>query len=248
MPRLYTPPVARRTQAVQASSGSERARLPQRWSGLWLAPLLGLLPVMVAVVIASQGRFGTPGGTPMASAPGATLTPGAAATPVAVVQATSAATPAPPANQQAVATTLAQATALATQAPASGPGVASAAVTVQADAGSTTSSGSGPFRAYRVQPGDTLWFVAQRFGVSAVSIAQASGLQNPDHLRVGQVLTVPSQPGWLYRVQSGETLDQIAARTGVPSPLIASVSNLTTDAVQPGAVILIPDQSAAPGK
>jgi LysM repeat protein len=86
------------------------------------------------------------------------------------------------------------------------------------------------------------------FGVSPASVAQASGLQNADLLRVGQVLTVPSQPGWLYRVQSGETLDQIAARTGVPTALIVSASNLTMDAVQPGDVILIPDQSSARGK
>jgi len=84
--------------------------------------------------------------------------------------------------------------------------------------------------------------------VSAASIAKASGLQNADLLRVGQVLTVPSQPGWLYRVQAGETLDQIAARTGVPSALIASASSVATDAVQPGDVLLIPDQSASRGK
>ena len=91
-------------------------------------------------------------------------------------------------------------------------------------------------------------FVAQMFGVSAASVAQASGLQNPDQLRVGQLLTVPIQPGWLYRVQSGETLDQIAARTGVPSAVILSASKLTVDSVQPGDVILIPDQTAALGK
>jgi LysM repeat protein len=115
-------------------------------------------------------------------------------------------------------------------------------------AGSSAAAAAGLFRAYRVQPGDTVRFVAQMFGVSPASVAQASGLQNADQLRIGQVLTVPSQPGWLYRVQSGETLDQIAARTGVPSALIASTSKLTVDAVQPGDVILIPDQSSARGK
>ena len=50
-----------------------------------------------------------------------------------------------------------------------------------------------------MQPGDTVKFVAQMYGVSPASISQASGLQNPDSLRIGQVLTIPSQPGWLYR-------------------------------------------------
>jgi LysM repeat protein len=107
---------------------------------------------------------------------------------------------------------------------------------------------SGPFRAYRVQPGDTVRFVADMYGVSAASIAQASGLQNADRLRVGQVLTIPIQPGWLYRVQAGETLDQIAARTGVPTEIIASASKLPTDSVRAGDVVLIPDQSIARSK
>ena len=86
------------------------------------------------------------------------------------------------------------------------------------------------------------------YGVSAASISQASGLRNPDLLRVGQVLTIPIQPGWLYRVQPGESLDQIAARTGVSTTIIASASNLATDSVRPGDVILIPDQAVAINK
>ena len=99
--------------------------------------------------------------------------------------------------------------------------------------------------AYRVQPGDTLRFIARTYGVSVASIAQASGLKNADQLRVGQVLTVPDQPGWLYRVQPGESLDQIAARSGVSSDQIASASGLTAASVEPGQVLLIPDGSAA---
>jgi LysM repeat protein len=86
------------------------------------------------------------------------------------------------------------------------------------------------------------------YGVSGASIAQASGLQNPDLLRVGQVLTIPASPGWLYRVQSGETLDQIAARTGVSSNTIASASGLTAASVRQGDVLLIPDNTQALSK
>jgi putative chitinase len=86
--------------------------------------------------------------------------------------------------------------------------------------------------------------IAQTYGISAASIVQASGLRNPDVLRVGQVLTIPAQPGWLYRVQSGETLDQIASRTGVSSSTIASASGLTAASIRAGDVILIPDQTA----
>jgi spore germination protein YaaH len=91
-------------------------------------------------------------------------------------------------------------------------------------------------------------FIARTYGVSAASIAQASGLTNPNQLRVGQVLTIPAHPGWLYRVQPCETLDQIAARTGVATDSIVSASGLTAASVGPGDVILIPDQAAQASK
>jgi spore germination protein len=102
--------------------------------------------------------------------------------------------------------------------------------------------------AYRVKPGDTVRFVAQMYGVSPASVANASGLQNPDRLQVGQVLTIPSQSGWLYRVQPGETLEQISSRTGVSSDTIATVSHLAEATVRAGDVVLIPDSRATKGK
>ena len=118
-------------------------------------------------------------------------------------------------------------------------------MTPTSPAASQAASGPQPFVAYRVQAGDTVKFIARMYGVSPASIAQASGLRNPDLLRIGQVLTIPAQPGWLYRVQTGETLDQIAARTGVSGDVIASASGLTAASVSAGDVILIPDQTAA---
>jgi len=130
----------------------------------------------------------------------------------------------------------------------SGPGATVNGGSPAASQGNSVVAATGPFRAYAVQPGDTVKFVAQMYGVSPASISQASGLQNPDLVRVGQVLTIPAQPGWLYRVQPGESLDQIAARTGVPTPIIVSASKLATDSVRPGDVILIPDQTVAVSK
>ncbi|WP_175583124.1 LysM peptidoglycan-binding domain-containing protein [Nocardia cyriacigeorgica] len=49
-------------------------------------------------------------------------------------------------------------------------------------------------RTHTVEPGDTLWAVAERFygdGNRFHEIAAASGLDNPDAINVGQVLTIP---------------------------------------------------------
>ncbi|QLY32487.1 LysM peptidoglycan-binding domain-containing protein [Nocardia huaxiensis] len=47
---------------------------------------------------------------------------------------------------------------------------------------------------YTVEPGDTLWAIAERFygdGNRYQEIANASGIDNPDAIQPGQVLTIP---------------------------------------------------------
>jgi LysM repeat protein len=297
VPSPYTPPLARRAQAVKSGRFRKRLaavesagrRIPPRWR--WLVPLIGLVPILVAVVLASEGvRLGGPSGQPVATGAVATSTavagrpaPAVAGVPLGPTpitgQAGTNATTGQPSAAQPGGTNGAQTTAGQPNGGAGqtgvGAGQASTAPTTRAadgtsasqpvGAGAGSSAGgnstigggatvagqgntiatSGPFRAYAVQPGDTVKFVAQMYGVSPASISQASGLQNPDQLRIGQVLTIPAQPGWLYRVQPGESLDQIAARTGVTTAIIASASNLATDSVRAGDVILIPDRAGA---
>jgi murein DD-endopeptidase MepM/ murein hydrolase activator NlpD len=69
---------------------------------------------------------------------------------------------------------------------------------------------------YRVQPGDTLWDVASKLGVSSRQLAQANNLRDPDHIEAGRALVVPSRsagPG--RRAVSGPVP---ATRWGCPVP------------------------------
>jgi LysM repeat protein len=45
---------------------------------------------------------------------------------------------------------------------------------------------------YVVQPGDSLWSIAARFGVSVQAIAAANHLANQQMLHVGQTLIIPT--------------------------------------------------------
>jgi LysM repeat protein len=44
---------------------------------------------------------------------------------------------------------------------------------------------------YTVQPGDTLFTIARKLGVSMTDLQNANGLLNPNMLQVGQKLRVP---------------------------------------------------------
>jgi spore coat assembly protein SafA len=106
---------------------------------------------------------------------------------------------------------------------------------------------------YVVVPGDTMFQIAQRFGVSLEALIQANPqVVDPDWIEVGQELCIPSvgmRPsfpnGRPYTVQSGDTLFEIARRNGLPlSVLIAANPQICDpDLIFPGQTIYIP----APG-
>ncbi|MER3456676.1 MAG: peptidoglycan endopeptidase [candidate division GAL15 bacterium] len=67
---------------------------------------------------------------------------------------------------------------------------------------------------YVVQPGDTLWSVAQRYGTTPHELARANGMRLEDALKIGQVLTIPP----------AESLLPVRRTAGVPSRGLALVS------------------------
>lgn len=67
---------------------------------------------------------------------------------------------------------------------------------------------------YIVQPGDTLYSVARRYGTSAERLASDNGLRNPTSLAVGQSLVI-LRPTQTYTAAAGDSLYSIAQQFGV---------------------------------
>ncbi|GAB4505867.1 MAG: hypothetical protein Kow00123_00050 [Anaerolineales bacterium] len=83
---------------------------------------------------------------------------------------------------------------------------------------------------YTVQPGDTLYGIAARFGTTVNELAALNNLSPDAMLMAGQVLTIPAgaaNPPNVHIVQAGENLYRIALRYGITWQELAQLNGIT---------------------
>lgn len=103
---------------------------------------------------------------------------------------------------------------------------------------------------YVVQRGDTLFSLARRYGTTVEAIASANNIANPNQIRAGQVLVIPTsgiqpipQPGGetTYVVRPGDNLFRIALRYGLSYTYLAQYNGIPNPAlIRVGQVLRIP--------
>ena len=92
---------------------------------------------------------------------------------------------------------------------------------------------------YSAFPGDTVYGVAQRFGVPVRTLIETNGLKPPYRLVAGQRLQVPVREE--HVVQAGDTLLAISRIYGVDQSSLARANNLTPPyALKPGQRLTLP--------
>lgn len=83
---------------------------------------------------------------------------------------------------------------------------------------------------YVVKPGDSLFRIAQQYGVTPERLAADNGISNPSRLVAGQSLFVP-QGQRVYTVRQGDTVSGLARRFGVTQQqLLAANPQIGSDA------------------
>ena len=75
--------------------------------------------------------------------------------------------------------------------PTSGPSVSPVSPT-PSEATATPAPSAQPGATYQVQPGDTVFSIARRFGTTVEAIVAANSLADPGEIEVGQVLVIPA--------------------------------------------------------
>ncbi|MBD8032169.1 MULTISPECIES: LysM peptidoglycan-binding domain-containing protein [Solibacillus] len=81
-----------------------------------------------------------------------------------------------------------------------------------------------------VQPGESLWGIAQAYGTTIQNIVDANQIPEPNRLVVGQALVIPVN-GQYYIVQPGDSLWSIGQRFNVNYLTLAQVNGLSPNAL-----------------
>lgn len=107
---------------------------------------------------------------------------------------------------------------------------------------------------YKVESGDTLSSIAQKFGVSSSTIKWANDLQR-DQIKPGQVLKILPVTGVSYTVKSGDTLESVAKKFSAEQQAILDFpfNDIPDDfALKVGQLLIVPDgtppETKAPAK
>ncbi|HMP76062.1 MAG TPA: LysM peptidoglycan-binding domain-containing protein [Kiritimatiellia bacterium] len=122
-------------------------------------------------------------------------------------------------------------------------------------------------RVHTVAGGESLARIANRYGVSVSELVQLNGIKDPNKIRVGQSLKLPSYASesaapaaapkpvkpkvekasapavagdGTYVVQSGDSLSKIASRQGTTVKALKEVNNLQSDVIRIGQKLKLP--------
>jgi LysM repeat protein len=85
------------------------------------------------------------------------------------------------------------------------------------------------WKTYMVAPGDTLYSIARRHGVTMNILMKANDLDTPESIRDGDCLKIPVLSGKIYSVREGETIEDIAWQHGMTVRRIREKNGLTAD-------------------
>lgn len=96
---------------------------------------------------------------------------------------------------------------------------------------------------YVVQPGDSIWSISRKFGVSMESIMTVNGSQEIPGIVIGEALAIPARGG-NYIVQPGDSIWSISQKFNVSVLSITSINMLSSPySIYPGMVLKIPEKS-----
>jgi len=99
---------------------------------------------------------------------------------------------------------------------------------------------------YRIKANDSIWTISREYDVDPELIISINRLDNPDLLKKGTILLVPTTRGIYYTIKAGDTLSDIARKFNQDTCKIAEINNIKGSVIRKGGRIFIPDATSAP--
>lgn len=96
-----------------------------------------------------------------------------------------------------------------------------------------------PSQTYTVKSGDTLYKIANSYGVTVDALKSFNNLTN-NNLNIGQILKIPGNISRTYTVQKGDTLYKLASSYGVSVDALKKANSLSNNTLNIGQVLIIP--------
>lgn len=93
---------------------------------------------------------------------------------------------------------------------------------------------------YRIKKNDNLWKIAKRFGVHQHLLISLNRIKDPDMLRPGRTMQVPSRKGMYYTVRKGDSVSEIASRYSISSGTVIDHNRIAKGLIRPGQKIFLP--------
>lgn len=99
------------------------------------------------------------------------------------------------------------------------------------------------YQSYRVDKGDMIGAIAEKFGITQDTIISVNNIRQSRLLQIGQYLKIPNMPGIMYSAKgNGETVASVAEKYKVDAKKCALVNNLPEgSSLSDGQTIFIPD-------
>jgi murein DD-endopeptidase MepM/ murein hydrolase activator NlpD len=110
----------------------------------------------------------------------------------------------------------------------------------------SVASSIGMLQHYTVRDGDTLTGIANRFGVSMMTVWWANHLTSKDSLKAGDDLVIPPVSGLVVTVKPGDTLESLATANKIAVDDIVAVNELTDTNLIVGQVLVLPGAKGVP--
>ncbi len=99
---------------------------------------------------------------------------------------------------------------------------------------------------HAVKPGESVWRLAQRYGVSVATIVNANRIKEKTVILPGDTLRIPDRTGVFHKVKRTESLTEIGKRYKVAAETIRKANGLSGLMVGQGKEIFLPGASPLP--